>query len=287
VNQAATLDIANEILNDIQRDAGGDTVTEDESRYAVAVRLPGAKDAPVWKGEVIGPPALHPLKTVNVVSSGKGIVVLDQTNKKKWEAALTYPVTGRGSAADDQNESAGLGPCVERGDTLYVFDAGVLSAFDLATGNARWRLPSVGINGLFFDDAGMIYVNTTTASPDKIKYSKQIDVTDQVGNVVLKLDPKNGKILWTSGLAGRINHLSGKFIYTVSSYQADEDEEPNPYLPMASRGSSLNIQRINPKNGKIMWAHPQERAPLDIRFDKNLIHLVFKKEVQVLKFLAF
>ena len=287
VNQAATMDIANEILNDIQRDAGGDTVTENESRYGVAVRLPAAKDAPVWKGEVIGPPALHPLKTVNVVTSGKGIIVLDKANKKKWEASLTFPVSGGRFSFDDEAASSGLGPCVERSDTLYVFDAGVLSAFDLATGNARWRLPSVGISGLFFDDDGMIYVNSTTASPDKIKYSKQIDVTDPTGNVVLKLDPKNGKTLWTSGLAGHINHLSGKFIYTVSSYQADEDEEPNPYLPMASRGSSLNIQRINPKNGKIMWVHPQERAPLDVQFDKNVIHLVFKKEVQVLKFLAF
>ena len=36
-----------------------------------------------------------------------------------------------------------------------------------------------------------------------------------------------------------------------------------------------------------MWEHYQERAPLDAQFDGNSIALVFKKEVQVLKFLAF
>ena len=51
-----------------------------------------------------------------------------------------------------------------------------MSAFDLATGNARWRLPSVGVVGLFFDDQDNVYVNTTTGNPDDIKYSRQIDI---------------------------------------------------------------------------------------------------------------
>ena len=36
-----------------------------------------------------------------------------------------------------------------------------------------------------------------------------------------------------------------------------------------------------------MWEYYQERAPLDIQFDKNVIRMVFKKEVQVLKFHTF
>ena len=47
------------------------------------------------------------------------------------------------------------------------------------------------------------------------------------------------------------------------------------------------IRRINPRNGKEMWAHYEERAPLDIRFDKNRVHIVFKKEVQVLSCWSF
>ncbi len=49
----------------------------------------------------------------------------------------------------------------------------------------------------------------------------------------------------------------------------------------------MRIRRISPKNGHIVWEYYQQRAPLDIQFDKNTIRLVFKKEVQVLKFLTF
>jgi hypothetical protein len=49
----------------------------------------------------------------------------------------------------------------------------------------------------------------------------------------------------------------------------------------------LRIQRINPKNGQTMWEYYRESAPLDVQFDANTIELVFKKEVQVLKYLVF
>jgi len=91
---------------------------------------------------------------------------------------------------------------VERGDTLYISDDGVLTSFDLATGNVRWRLPSVGVTGLFFDDKGAIYVNTSTANPETIKYSRQIDVTEKTKPLVLKVEPKTGKTLWKAENTG-------------------------------------------------------------------------------------
>jgi hypothetical protein len=168
---------------------------------------------------------------------------------------------------------------------MYVFDQGVLTAFELATGNARWRLPSVGIAGLFFDDRDMIYVNSTTARPDKIRYSRQIDLSQKANVVVLKVAAKNGKILWSAEQAGLVNYVSGKLVLTVQSFQPEEDSstpetgfEKPPYL---------RIRRLNAASGREMWEHFQQRCPLDIGFDRNLIRLVFKKEVQVLKFLAF
>src|SRR6185503_1228919 len=95
-------------------------------------------------------------------------------NQKRWEAQLNYGVRGASTERFGFSSTAmpfGEGPCVERGDTLYVFDEGVLTAFDLASGSVRWRLPSVGTTGLFFDDKGFIYMNTSTATPDNIKYS--------------------------------------------------------------------------------------------------------------------
>lgn len=283
VSVTATAEIANEILNEIQRDRGGSTVIEDESRYLVTVRR-ADRNCQDWQAEVVGSPALLPLKTVNVVTSNKKIIVLDKQNKKLWESALTYNVVG--AERDEESAATGLGPCVERGDLLFVFDQGVLSAFDLKTGTAQWRVPSVGISGLFFDEAGMMYVNTTTAGPDSIKFSKQIDVTSRTSGLILKIDPRSGKTLWSRETRGGIQYLSGKFIYALEAYQAEEDEDgEKPTLSLGLETESfVRIRRINPGNGKDLWAHFQPRCPLDIKFNRNTIHLVFKKEVQVLRY---
>jgi len=43
-----------------------------------------------------GRPQLFVLKTVNVIAAGKTVIVLDKSNKKLWQATLTYPVGGGG-----------------------------------------------------------------------------------------------------------------------------------------------------------------------------------------------
>lgn len=280
--------VANELLNDMQRDRGGDKVTEDQSRYWVTLRRADDKVKAEWVGEVVGPPGLIPLETVNVLAAGNVIRVFDKENRKIWEQALTFnvPLT---SFASDGGYSFGAGPCVERGEILYVVDQGVLTAFDLANGNARWRLPTVGVTGMFFDDSGMIYVNTTTASHDTIKYSRQIDVSAKVDSVVLKIDPRSGKTLWSAKPNGFINYISGKYIYVVTSYAGDFDENGEPYGIETGfeKSAYLNIKRLNPKDGKVIWSYAQKRSPLDVRFNQNTIQLVFRKEVQALKFWTF
>lgn len=283
VNAAATAAIANEILNEIQRESVGSVEVEDVSRYQVTLRRPGVKEE--WTGEVIGSPQLFPLKTVDVLAGAKSILVLDKTNKKLWESKLNYSVHGSADF-DDEARSYGEGPCVERGNTLYVFDEGVLSAFDLTTGNVHWRLPSVGVAGLYFDDQGMLYVNTTTASPERIKYSRQIDVTDKTRNTVLKIDPKTGKTLWSAEAEGFITHMSGKFIYTVQSYAGDDDEDGLLAGTGMTMPAHVRIKRLAASDGRVLWEHYQRRAPLDVQFDKNTIQLLFKKELQFLKFLS-
>jgi hypothetical protein len=288
VNQAATAAIANELLNDITRDRGGDVVEENISRYQVTLRRTGAKEAAEWTGEVTGSPNFSPLQTVDVVTGGKSLTVLDKAMKKLWEAQCNYEVPGAsGHGADSEEPSTGEGPCAERGDTLYVYDAGVLTAFDLAAGTVRWRLPSVGTTGLFFDDQGMIYVNTTSATPDNLKYSNQIDVTEKIHPIVLKVEPKTGKTLWRANNDGVVSYVSGKLVYTVESYHGDSDDsdgllgvETVFHVP-----PHIRIRRLDAGNGRVLWQHYQKRFPLDVRYDKNSIQLLFKKEVQVLKFI--
>jgi len=163
-----------------------------------------------------------------------------------------------------------------------------LTAFDPATGNARWRLPSVGIAGLFFDDQGMLYVNSTTASPENIKYSREIDVEQKTDAVFLKLDPKTGRILWKSEPGNFVSYLSGKFIYTY--YIHDSGSDPGAALAdlagIDRTPSFMRIRRINPANGRIMFDYQQNGAPLYLQFQQNMIGCVFRKGVQVLKFVA-
>ncbi len=279
-----TADVANEILNEQQRARGGDSAVDDESRYQVTLHLPNATGVTDWTGEVTGPPSVFPLATVNILTANRSVIVLDKANQKLWSAALTYNVTG------SAEESAfGAGPCVERGDTLYVFDEAVLTAFELKSGTARWRLPSVGVVGIFFDDTGKLYVNTTTASPDKIRYSRQIDITDKTSAMIYKLDPRSGKVLWNTDAHGFISYLSGKFIYAMQSYDPGDEEEGggNDLTAILRKPPFFRLRRIDPGSGKRLWEHFQERAPLAVEFNDNSIELVFRKEVQVLRYLAW
>lgn len=291
VNVTQTAAVANELLNEMRHNAGGDTVEEDQSRYRVTVQIPGGSISN-WSAEVIGPPQLFVLKTVNVIAAGKTVTVLDKSNQKLWSATLTYPFAERESnLAAEPNSPFGEGPCVEHDGTLYVFDEAVLSAFELTTGNARWRVPSVGVMGLFFDDAGFVYVNTTSANPDDIKYARQIDITKHTDDVLLKLDPKDGRTLWNIKPGGFISYLKGKFIYTVQSYDPNptDEEVMNDMIASLQKPPYLRIARIDPKNGRILWEYfdKRDRCPFDVRFDENRILLLFKREVQVLKFLTF
>ena len=290
LNSGKTTEVANEILNDLQRSNGGDTVTEDQSRYQVTVHVPGAAGTADWTGEIVGPPQLLALKTVNVVAAGKSLVVLDRSNKKLWQATLTYPVSSSGSESLGRETSRyGAGPCVERGDTLYVFDQAVLTAFDLSSGNARWRLPSIGVVGLFFDGQENVYVNTTTGNPDDIKYARQIDISRSTEAVVSKLEAKTGKTLWSVKPGGFVSYLSGKFIYVVDSYDPNPTDEDvlNDMTASLQKPAYLRIARLRPSDGRVLWEYyDRDRCPVHWDFDGNSICLIFKREVQLLRYLS-
>jgi hypothetical protein len=280
--------IANEILNDMQRENGGDTASEDISRYQVTVHRVDTKDIPDWVGEVIGPPSVIEQKTVTIVAGGEMFVVLDKQNKKLWQTSLAYKL-GAGAGLDENDPgqtSPGLGPVVERDDTLYVYDQATLNAFDLAIGNVRWRVPTIGIVGMFFDNQGSIYVNSTTAGLDSIRFSRQIDIGSKISASVLRIDCKTGKVYWTVQPGGLVSHVDGKYVFCFASHQApDLDPDSLTTLP-GMLNSALAIRRLNPKNGSIVWDYAEQRCPLSVRFNGNVIELVFRKEVEVLKFLT-
>ncbi len=276
----------NEQLNEMQRNRGGDKVYEDQSKYQVALRRLSSSQ-PDWIGEVIGPPQFFAFKTMNVIAAGKTIIAFDKSNKLIWQSQLSYPITGGDvQVGERENSQFGQGPCVEHNGTLYVFDQAVLTAFD-PSGNVRWRIPSVGVVGLFFDDKGYLYVNTTSGNPDDIKYSRQIDITKQTDAIVIKVDPATGAQLWSVKPGGYISYLSGKFIYAWNSYNpGDKEDEMSDAADALQKPAFFRIIRIDPGNGHNEWQYDDDRAPVDVQFDRNIISVVLKKEVEVLKFVT-
>lgn len=281
-------DAINEQLNEMQRNNGGGMMTEDQSIYQVTVRKPDAPDA-TFTTNVVGEPQLLPLKTVNVITAGKTLIVLDKSNKELWQAELAYnlpPERGNFLDSSGGNSPTGAGPCVERDGALYVYDEATLSALDISNGNARWRLPSVGISGLFFDEKGDIYLSTSTASLDNIKYAKQIDLNNPTEGVLMKIEPQMGKILWSVKPHGNLAYLSGKYIYTLYEFDpGDSDERMNDAGIL--QPEFLRITRINPGNGKVLWEYTDDHAPVDVKFNANNIRIVYKKEVRFLHYLSF
>ena len=117
-------------------------------------------------------------------------------------------------------------------------------------------------------------------------------MANPVGDVIQKLDPATGSVLWTAEPGGTVSHVEGKFLFIVQArYPAenDDDEEEAMFKSETGYGGRppfLKIKRLDARAGRVLWEHFEERAPLDIQFDQNRIRLVFKKEVEVLKFLS-
>jgi cytoskeletal protein RodZ len=285
---SSTADVAEEVFNDIKRDQTGGVKGLDESRYEAILRRWMGGAAPVeWKGEVTGVPMFFSLKTVDLLVAGQLLTVFDKQNKKLFDAKLAYPVNGRYNPERWDRHSV---PAVEGNGGLYFFDEGVLTAFSLPSGEIRWRLTSVGISKVQFDDHGVLYVDATSGSPEDIQYSEQIKF-EKAAPVLLKIDPSSGKILWQAANSGQGCFLSGPFLYTASAQQggiamanglAEALNAPRPDAPVY-----FHIYRLDPADGKILWDFYREYAPAEFSFQQNRFLVRFGSDVQVWKFLTF
>ena len=283
----STRAVAEEIFNEIKRDRTGGFRQVDESRYEVNLRRWIDQKVVGCKVEMLGAPSFFPQKTVDVVVAGKTLIAVDKQNKKLFESKLSYPV---GQQYLSFRAERSNNPGLEADQTLYFIDEGMLTAFELPSGTVRWRLPSVGISRAQFDAHGMLYMNTSSAAPEDIKYSDQITF-DKISPVILKVDPQSGKILWKVAKLGQQCFFSGKFLYATSvdfgglglanalSEALDAPQDVPVYF---------HVYRIDPANGKLIWDfYREQKAPEEVDFQNNQFLLRFGKEVQLLKFLSF
>ncbi|MEO7515281.1 MAG: hypothetical protein ABIW93_05685 [Verrucomicrobiota bacterium] len=279
--------VAEEIFNELKRSNTGGHKMVDDSRYAVMLRRTMENNAVDWTGDVTGLPIFFPQKTVDVLVGGTNLFLFDKQNKKIAESQLAFPLAD--SFTSDYGRT-GRAPCVEADNILFLFDKGFLTAFNLPAGTVRWRLTSVGISGIQFDNKGMLYVSTTTGAPEDIQYSEQIKMNDAAAPIILKVDPKSGKTLWKCEKSGGGCFLTGKYLYItdaarggLSMINAVEDA----FGTASSAPGNFKIVRIDPSNGKKLWSFNKKGVPENIDFSENRILLHYGKEIQVMKFLSF
>jgi outer membrane protein assembly factor BamB len=282
---ASTAGVEQEVFNDIKRSQTGGVKGIDESRYDVKLRRWIGNKPVQWEGEVNGLPGFFSLETVDLLTAGKALAVFDKQNNKLFEASLSYPV------GDDfiSNNPGHRSPAVEKDGMLYLFDQGVLTAFTLPEGQVGWRLPSVGIRGVKFDSKGMLYVDSTMAAPEDIQYTDEIKL-ESAASVILKVDPRSGKILWQAQNVGRQSFLSGKYLYSTSAEMGGIalanglSEALN--APHATEPAYFHMWRLDPETGKVMWAFSPDQPPDEVSFEENWFALRFGDEVQTWKFLT-
>jgi len=278
VTASQGLDLAEEMANNAQRERTGGVDIVDVSRYQVTLYRLFAPAVPDWTGEVIGPPEIVPLKTVDLLVAGTSILAFDKNNKKLWDAKLTFPYS---SGRDFEHTGP---PCLETGDALYFADKGMLTRFDPSTGNVRWRLTSVGISAVQADDRGRLYLDTTTLGPDTIQYSQQISLHDRDLRVIMQVDPANGNILWRSDFPGSSYHclVSGKFLYSSRAWQTQDalrlEEGPDTHF---------TFKLLQPADGKMIWNHVLDNKHfVKAEVQQNWILLQFEDQVAVMKFFS-
>ncbi len=283
----STADVEEEVFNDIKRSQTGGVKGIDESRYEVKLRRWTDTKPVEWTGEVTGLPAFFPLKTVDLLVAGPWLAVFDKQNKKLFEAKLSYAVSDRFSPEKWDHHSA---PALDDNGALYFFDAGVLTAFSLPGGDIRWRATSVGISKIQRDDAGALYVDSTTGAPEDIQYSEQINF-EKAQSDLLKIDAASGKILWQALNIGQECYLSGKYLYTSSVNQggiamanglAEALNAPRPEGPVY-----FHVHRLDPLDGKELWDFYRVEAPEELSFQENRFLVRFSDRVQVWKFLDY
>ena len=271
-----------EVVGEWQREEPGLARGEDESKYAVTLhRILGGASVD-WTGEVIGPPALYSLPTVDVLVAGKMIRVFDKSNKKLWEAGLGFS-TAQSTAIqrDPYAEGPDVIPAVEHGNRLYFFDPGMLTCFELATGNALWRFQASGISGLQFDREGTVYVTATSGGVDHLVNSTSTDPEKRLQPVVLKLDPANGKSLWDLPRRTQSCRASGKFVYAMDASMG----EPGT-LTRRPTPEHMKLYRLENATGLVRWEHYDKRMPLSWDCQDNTIVLLFRNELQIVRFLS-
>lgn len=303
LTSGGSLRAATELVSQLnQRDAAAtpDEILADHSRYEVELqRVQGGGST--WRGAITGRPVYFPLPTVDVVAGVAGFKVIDKGGKLKWEAPLSYPLseaalesaqvhvptfwrTQNQGTFDDQTGVQYRFPFVERGNRLYAYDAGVLAAFDLESGEVQWRVTSVGIRKLVFDHQGALYAATTLDDPQTLRNPNPVRRDDST-HAILKIEPVTGKVLWQAPHLGTDLFVSGKFLY--SQWVGENLLDKAAALSAnADLQASCAIKRIDPRTGEALWRRDYKGNPDTINIRGTQLLIQFPRRIELVEFFS-
>jgi hypothetical protein len=232
-----------------------------------------------WTGQVTGRPYFFASKTVDFLVASTNLLVFNKNNQKIWEARLAYPILPT-FWEDDEG-----GPALEAGNRLLFYDQGVLTSFDIKKGDAQWRVNSVGIKGLALDGQGNVYLDSSTAGPENIRYSRQVNFAEKIYPMIVKVELKSGKVLWQSPRVGTDCMISGPYVYTTDSQISGVDMMSS--MMGSEKGVPMHwrLFRLSPSNGKDQWEYYRAGAPESVRPRMKQILLQSKTELRMLKFM--
>jgi hypothetical protein len=256
----------------------GGAIERDESRYRVTLRRLFANGAE-WSADVVGRPAFFTTPALDVLVAGTDLTALEKDNRVAWTAKLSYPVGPEFLEGGDRS------PVVANGSRLYVFDLGTLTAFDLRSGKVAWRLQSVGIHQVV-PSGDALYVATSSAGPEAIKFNEGIRFSDRTFPIILKVEAATGKVLWSLDRLADHVVTSGKFLYVARS-ATSAMESLSAVSEQRDAAVTFLLRRVDPATGKPDWTWMQNGAPDDWTARNNTLLVRRRHVLKLLKFASW
>jgi hypothetical protein len=255
---------------------------EDQSRYMVTLKRVLGSGAS-WSGEVIGAPVFLPSRSLDLLAAGRTLYAFSKEGQQIWESKLSAPLSPRYVRSTSEEI-----PAVESGGTLYVFDQSTLAALDTRSGEVKWRVQTVGTSQVLPDANKKLYVITTSAGPDQLNPSHDIQYSAKVKPLLLKIDAKTGATLWDSLDSVDHVYLSGKYFYGSRAQLSSADL----FTEQTSHGEYQapvhhRVFRLDPSNGRQLWEVYHEGNSLDVEVKNRSVFICYSDEFQAIRYFAF
>ncbi len=269
--------IAALIRNDAARLNGSAVGQMDDSTYEITLRRPFDPAVPEWNGILRGRVQIFSTPTLHLITAGTKLLAFDRMNKKIWEAVLGSPVPifGGDTGADGSPQ-----PWFETGGRLFFADGAFLTAFDSASGQVAWRLPSVGIRKVVMDGEGFLYVLSGNSRVESLTFAMDASFGDSVP-ITLRVNPADGKIMWKVEKYQDV-WASGKDVYALRESQNPHDIEEQVFNRDKPAAARVKLYKLSRGSGNPLWEWFQPRRPFAVEAHGKSVALLFAEELQII-----